>query len=102
LTWGDVTVTRPKDGPCLGLPAGVGVIEMQLLPKTQSNRTKVADVVISFVCASGLTPGLWIERLGLLWPGVHSSNVIIKGRDGHDWTSQYFRKHHMYVWLHTM
>jgi hypothetical protein len=28
LTWGDVTVTQPKDGPCLGLPAGVGVIEM--------------------------------------------------------------------------
>jgi hypothetical protein len=29
LTWGDVTVTRPKVGPCLGLPAGVGrVIEM--------------------------------------------------------------------------
>jgi hypothetical protein len=47
-------VTRPKDGPCLGLSAGVGDIE------------------------------------------------IIRGRDGHEWTSQYFRKHHMYGWLHTM
>jgi len=102
LTWGDVTVTRPKDGPRLGLPAGVGVIELRLLPETKSTRTKVADVVISYICASGLTLGLWLERLGLLWPGVHSSSAIIKGRNGHAWTSRYFRKHHMYVWLHTM
>jgi hypothetical protein len=81
LTWGDVTVTRPKDGPRLGLPAGVGVIEVRLLPKTKLNWTKVADVVISYICASGLTLGLWIKWLSLLSPSVHSLSAIIKGRD---------------------
>jgi hypothetical protein len=37
LTWGDVRVTQPRDGPRLGLPTGVGVIELWLLPKTKSN-----------------------------------------------------------------
>jgi hypothetical protein len=68
----------------------------------KSNRTKVADVVISYICASGLTLGLGIKRLGLLLPDVHSLSVIIKGRDGDAWTSRYFRQHHLNVWLHTM
>jgi hypothetical protein len=102
LTWGDNKVTRPRDGPYVGLPLGVGVIEMRLLPETKSNGTKVADVVISYVCASGLTPGLWIKWLSFLWPNVHSLEVIIQGREGRRWTSQYFWKNHMYIWLHTM
>ena len=61
LTWGDITITRPQDGPRIGLPRGVGAIELRLLPETKSSRTKVADVVISYLCGSGLAPGLWLE-----------------------------------------
>jgi hypothetical protein len=68
LTWGDIKVTGPADGPRIGLATGIGVIELRLLPKTKSSRTKVADVIISYLCASGLAPGLWVERLRRLWP----------------------------------
>jgi hypothetical protein len=102
LTWGDLRITRPRDGPRVGLPVGIGVIELRLLPETKSNRTKVADVVISYLCGSGLMPGLWVERLRILWPSAISSDRIIRGREGHPWTSRYFRQEYLYVWLHTM
>jgi hypothetical protein len=102
LTWGDLRITRPGDGPKVGLPDGVGVIELRLLPETKSNRTKVADVVISYVSASGLEPGLWTERLQRLWPGALPHERLIQGRTGTAWTSSYFRNHHLYVWLHRM
>jgi len=102
LTWGDISITRPSDGPHRGLPPGVGVIELRLLPETKSNRTQVADVVISYLCASGLSPGLWIDRLLRLWPQPQPSDLLIKGADGRGWTSHYFRAHHLYPWLHHM
>ena len=43
LNWDVVSVTPPKDGPCKGLPNGVGVMELHLLPETKSNRTRVGD-----------------------------------------------------------
>lgn len=101
-TWGDITITRPRDGPRLGLPSGVGVIEFRLLPETKTNRTKVADVVISYVCASGLAPGLWLDRHRRLWPNARTTDSIIRGREGTAWTSQYFRRRHLYVWLYQM
>jgi hypothetical protein len=45
LTWGDVRITCPADGPRLGLPRGIGAIEIHLLPETKTNRIKVADVM---------------------------------------------------------
>jgi hypothetical protein len=102
LTWGDVTVTRPAHSPRLGLPLGVGAIELRLLPETKTSRTKVADVVISYLCASGLTPGLWLDRLRRLWPGSSSAEFLIQGKGTHSWTSQYFRCQHFYVWLRQM
>ena len=58
LTWADVTLTHPGSGPTIGLPACIGALELRLLPETKSDRTKVADVVVTYVCASGLSPGL--------------------------------------------
>jgi hypothetical protein len=38
LTWGDMKLTRPEDGPVLvGLAKGIGVIELWLLAETKSN-----------------------------------------------------------------
>lgn len=102
LTWGDLTITRPPDGPRIGLPAGVGALELRLLPETKSSRTRVADVIISYLCASGLSPGLWMERLRRLWPNARASDSIIRGASGEAWTSRYFRRSHLYVWLHAM
>jgi hypothetical protein len=79
LTWDDVTLTRPRHGPRVGLALGIGVIELRLLPETKTNRTKVADIVIAYACASGLTLGLWIERLRSHWPDALADSPIIRG-----------------------
>jgi hypothetical protein len=103
LTWDDVTLTRPRHGPRVGLALGIRVIELRLLPETKTNRTKVADIVIAYACASGLTLGLWLERLQCLWPDALADSPIIRGSTGTPWTSShYFRTHHLYVWLHQM
>jgi hypothetical protein len=49
-------LTHPENGPVVGLAQDIGVIELRLLlPETESNRTKVADIVIAYyACASGL------------------------------------------------
>ena len=102
LTWDDVTITRPRHGPRVGLALGIGVIELRLLPETKTNRTKVADIVIAYACASGLTLGLWLERLRCLWPDAPAALPIIRGSTGTPWTSHYFCTHHLYVWLRQM
>ena len=102
LKWMDLKLTRPAHGPRIGLPLGVGAIELRLLPETKSNRTKVADVVISYICASGLAPGLWLERLQLTWPTADPQDYIIRGQDETKWTSTYYRRTHLYTWLRHM
>jgi hypothetical protein len=102
LQWTDLKLTRPEHGPRIGLPHGVGAVELRLLPETKSNRTKVADVVISYICASGLSPGLWLERLRQSWPTAEPLDYIIRGREGSRWTSTTFRRVHLYEWLRQM
>jgi hypothetical protein len=102
LTWGDVTITPPPHGARIGLPSGVGAIELRLLPETKSSRTKVADVVISYLCASGLAPGLWFEHLHCLWPGATGLDPLIRGADGRLWDSRHYRLHYLYPWLYRM
>jgi hypothetical protein len=84
----------------VGLALGTGVIELRLLPETKSNRTKVADIVIAYACASGLSLGLWIKRLRRLWPDALADTLMIRGSTGIPWTSHYFRTHYLYAWLH--
>jgi hypothetical protein len=102
LSWGDVEVTEPADGPTLGLPVGMGVILLRLLAETKSNRTRVADIVLSYLCASGLCLGTWMGRHRALWPGVSVGDPIIRGRSGRAWDSRYFRTVHVYPWLRAM
>ena len=79
LTWADVTITHPGSGPTIGLPTGIGALELHLLPKMKSDQTKVVDVVISYVCASGLSPGLWVEHLSHLWLASNPTDHVIQG-----------------------
>jgi integrase len=102
LTWEDATITRPTDGPRIGLASGVGAIELRLLPETKSECTKIADVIIAYMSASGLVLGLWLERLRSLWPDAPGTARILRGSSGKPWTSLYFRTHHLYVWLYQM
>jgi hypothetical protein len=90
ICWGDLLVTRPSRGLTIGLPPSIDAIELRLLPETKGSRTKVADVVISYVCASGLMPGIWVERLWCEWSPVTPTDRIIWGREGSAWDSQYY------------
>jgi hypothetical protein len=90
ICWGDLLVTRPSRGLTIGLPPSIDAIELRLLPETKGSRTKVADVVISYVCASGLMPGIWVERLWCKWSPVTPTDRIIWGQEGSAWDSQYY------------
>jgi hypothetical protein len=60
LTWSNVDITNPQDGPTVGLPLGIGVIQLTLLAQTKSSQTAAADMIFAFTSASGLPPGLWL------------------------------------------
>jgi hypothetical protein len=70
LDWSDVTnLLIPRTtNHSKGFPRNVGVIEMNLLEETKTNRTKVADIVAYKTLGTGLNLGIWIERLEALWP----------------------------------
>ena len=96
----DITITRPLQGPSKGLPIGVGVIEIRLLPETKTNTASIADVIVAYSCWSGLSLGKWLERLLSFLPadGVHLFSTPLE----RTWTSAYFRTQHVYRHLEVM
>ena len=104
LSWDDVTVTVPIDGALLGLPLGMGAIQLRLLSQTKSQRTQVADCVIAHTTKfSKLSLGLWIERMRALWPDHADGGVpLIWGGSGNRWTSRDYRRNHLYPMLRTL
>jgi hypothetical protein len=75
LTWGNVTVTDPTDGPTLGLPFGIRVIQLKLLAQTKLNQAAAADMIIAYTSDSGLPPGWWL-RGKELQKAFHGFNTI--------------------------
>jgi hypothetical protein len=96
LTTSDITITPPSEGPTKGLPVGVGVVEIRLLPETKTNSASTADVIVAHTCWSGLSLGKWLQRLLMFQPadGIHLFSTPGQLR----WTSHYFRSRH--VWPH--
>lgn len=104
LTWGDVTVTDPTDGPTLGLPFGIGVIQLKLLAQTKSNQAAAADMIIAYTSASGLPPGRWLQRLRALLRADKQGpdSIILAHPDGRAWTSHFYRYTYLYPLLGLM
>ena len=103
LTWDDVSVTPPDRHEEKGLQPGIGVIEMLLLDETKTNRTKVADVIVAYKSlSSGLSLGMWIDRMEALWPEADGSDPFVRGGDGKRFTSSYFRNEYLYPFLHRL
>jgi hypothetical protein len=92
----NVTQVAPLDGPLVGLPLGVGVVSLRLLPETKTNPSRIADVIIAHTCWSGLSLGVWLERL-LHHPPTHG-DLLFSTHKQPIWTSLYFRRYH--VWPH--
>ena len=86
----DVAVISPSEGPTVGLPSGVGVVTGTLLEETKSDPTRAADIVIAYRCLSGLSLGIWMERL-LLFPVVDPV-LLFSTKQKPVWTSLYFRE----------
>ena len=103
LSFGDVDVVTPPNGPQYDLPPGIGLVLLRLLPQTKSNRTARADVVISYTSMSGLSIGTWCRRVSLSTLGVPdwplSVDLIFQDPDGTLWTSQSFRNQYIYPCL---
>lgn len=103
LTFDDILVVSPSDGQIYELPHGLGMILLRLLPQTKSNRTTRADVVVAHTTLSGLSPGLWCERVALLffgtklWPS--SPGPIFIESDGTPWTSLFYRTNFVFPCL---
>jgi hypothetical protein len=102
LRWDDVSITLPEDGPTLGLPAGFGIILLQLLDQTKSSQFAIADIVIAFSTASGLSLGRWLQRLRshLSAQELVSQAFVLAHPGGAAWTSHYYRHHFLYPALH--
>ena len=99
----DIEVVRPSDGPKHQLPQGVGCLLERLKPDTKKSRTKTADMVISYTTGSGLSPGLWYDRI-LYHDNVDLSNVandtrfVCRHSNGTRWDSRHLRS--TYLWPH--
>jgi hypothetical protein len=101
LTWSDVDITNPQDGPTVGHPLGIGVIQLTLLPQTKSNQAAAADMIAAYTSASGLPSGLWLRRLqALLQPDEQGPDAFILAHpDGRAWTSHFYRYKYLYPLL---
>jgi integrase len=103
LRWEDVTMTEPRDGPTLGLPAHTGAARLCLSEQTKSDRTQTADVVLAYTSASGLSIGLWYHRLRRACGGSPPpTEHVFKHEEGAIWTSHYFRTTYLYPLLHIL
>ncbi len=63
IRWMDVDVVTPADGPTVGLPADVGMVNLRLLPQTKSDQTRTADMVLAYRTLSVYNLGHWLQRL---------------------------------------
>jgi hypothetical protein len=68
ITWGDVAIVKPMDGPTLGLPVGIDTLMINILLHTKSSQPATADVITAYCTPSGLELGLWAYWLRALLP----------------------------------
>jgi hypothetical protein len=100
LSLADIVITPPGDGPRKGLPVGVGVIEIRLLPETKTNSAATADIIVAYTCWSGLSLGLWLQRLLAFAPADGRS--LFSTPACRKWSSQYYRTRHVYCHLEVL
>jgi hypothetical protein len=99
-TLDDLVVTPPEEAATKGLPPGIGVIELSLLPETKSDPSKTADIVVAFCTLSGLNLGKWASRLA-----EHESVIqgqLFSSTDYPVWTSRIFREKYAWPLLEAM
>ena len=98
LRWSDIAITSPPDSPTVGLPPGIGVVSLRLLPETKTSRTATADIILAYTTSSGYSIGRWVMRARDMC-GQHLWNtptLVFTSPQGVQWTSLYFRQTYLY------
>jgi hypothetical protein len=76
------------------LAPNIGAIEFRLLTSTKLDKTVTADVIIAWLCLSGLSLGKWMTRLDLF--ESETPGLLFSTRKTPVWTSQHFRSDFAY------
>ena len=100
LTWSDVTIIWPHEGPQHDIPDGIGALLLRLLPETKSSRATTADVPIALRTVTGLDLHRWLRRVlqeHRQAPVGHDR--VFRSRDGHRWNSHTYRTQYLYPGL---
>jgi hypothetical protein len=93
--------SRPPLGPTVGLPVNIGVSRLRLEMQTKTERTRQADVILSYTSSAGFSFGKWYHRLGRALGGIPLGHDSVSGHDdGTVWTSRYYRTTHLLPLLH--
>lgn len=101
LRFCDVKCVRPPQGSRVNLPDGVGCLMEDLKEDTKTSRTRTADAIIAYTTGSGLSPGLWYDRI-LCLEGLDDEQAsrdvrfVCRHSNGSVWTSQHLRA--TYLW----
>ena len=84
-------IVKPSPRPACGFPPGSGALLLQLLEATKSSQTSMADMMVSYLTASGLCPGcIFEDLLALRPPRSRDSDLIFLDEEGEVWTSAHF------------
>jgi hypothetical protein len=96
----DLCLTAPEYGAALGLPPGLGAVELRLLPETKSDPAKTADIVVAYTTLSGLSLGKWASRLQDHDPFIPGD--LLSSNDYPVWSSRIFREKYAWPLLEAM
>jgi hypothetical protein len=101
VKWAGIDITRPENGPQHGLPAGMGIVQVDFLDQTKSSQAQTADMVVAYQTASGKNLGWWLETLwaSLPYPDRVSLAFVLCHSDSTPWTSHFFRYTYVYPLL---
>ena len=97
----DTTLHPPAEAPLFDLPTGQGFIGYELTPETKSSPSLQVDLEVAYACASGLSLGIWMERL-MSFPASSPDEPLFSSAKNPKWDSKYFRQNYLWPLLEDM
>ena len=97
----NVEVHPPETAAQFDLPPGQGFVGFKLTPETKSSPYQQVDLEVAYTCASGLSLGMWLERL-LSFPSTSPDEPLFSSSRNKAWDSKYFRQTYLWPLLEDM
>jgi hypothetical protein len=97
VNWINLLVVDPGDGAGFELPDHVGGVRFTFPLPLKTSRATNTELWCAYTSGSGLPVGKWLHRLRRTlrmssFADGGSTRPIFQRRDGHQWTSEYFRQ----------